>query len=79
MSMESSHLVIFSTSGKFITKFNVLRCIDLSETLFWIGARGRYQSLYFTLFFFVIKEKSQQSAIMYQSIPSLTIPPGQFF
>ena len=23
--MESSHLVIFSTSGKFITKFNVLR------------------------------------------------------
>ena len=32
--MESSHLVIFSTSGKFITKFNVLRCISLSETLF---------------------------------------------
>ena len=27
--MESSHLVIFSTSGKFITKFNVLRCISL--------------------------------------------------
>ena len=39
--MESSHLVIFSTSGKFITKFNVLRCISLSETLFWAGARGR--------------------------------------
>ena len=39
--MESSHLVIFSTSGKFITKFNVLRCISLSETLFWTGARGR--------------------------------------
>ena len=37
--MESSHLVIFSTSGKFITKFNVLRCISLSETLFWTGAR----------------------------------------
>ena len=33
VSMESSHLVIFSTSGKFITKFNVLRCISLSETL----------------------------------------------
>ena len=31
--MESSLLVIFSTSG-FITKFNVLRCISLSETLF---------------------------------------------
>ena len=30
VSMESSHLVIFSTSGKFITKFNVLRCISLS-------------------------------------------------
>ena len=28
--MESSHLVIFSTSGKFITKFNVLRCISLT-------------------------------------------------
>ena len=42
--MESSHLVIFSTSGKFITKFNVLRCISLSETLFWTGARGEYQS-----------------------------------
>ena len=41
VSMESSHLVIFSTSGKFITKFNVLRCISLSETLFWTGARGR--------------------------------------
>ena len=39
--MESSHLIIFSTSGKFITKFNVLRCISLSETLFWTGARGR--------------------------------------
>ena len=39
--MESSHLVIFSTSGKFITKFNVLRCISFSETLFWTGARGR--------------------------------------
>ena len=39
--MESSHLVIFSTSGKFITKFNVLRCISLSETLFWTRARGR--------------------------------------
>ena len=39
--MESSHLVIFSTSGKFITKFNVLRCISLSETLLWTGARGR--------------------------------------
>ena len=38
--MESSHLVIFSTSAKFITKFNVLRCISLSETLFWTGARG---------------------------------------
>ena len=40
VSMESSHLVIFSTSDKFITKFNVLRCISLSETLFWTGARG---------------------------------------
>ena len=39
--MESSHLVIFSTSGKFMTKFNVLRCISLSGTLFWTGARGR--------------------------------------
>ena len=41
VSMESSHLVIFSTSGKFSTKFDVLRCISLSETLFWTGARGR--------------------------------------
>ena len=39
--MESNHLVIFSTSGKFITEFNVLSCISLSETLFWTGARGR--------------------------------------
>ena len=39
--MESSHLVIFSTSGKFIMKFNVLRCISFSETLFWTGGRGR--------------------------------------
>ena len=42
--MESSHLVIFSTSGKFITKFNVLGCISLSETLFWTGAGVEYQS-----------------------------------
>ena len=41
VSMESSPLVTFSTSGKFITKFNVLRCISLSETLFWTGAMGR--------------------------------------
>ena len=40
--MESSHLVILSRSGKFITKFNVLRCcIIQSETLFWTGVRGR--------------------------------------
>ena len=39
--MESSYLVIFSTSGKFNTKFNVLCCIRLSDTLFWTGARGR--------------------------------------
>ena len=39
--MESSQLVIFSTSGKFITKFNVLRCISLSETLFCTWAMGR--------------------------------------
>ena len=39
--MESSHLVIFSTSGKFVKKFNVLRCISLSETLFWTGAMGQ--------------------------------------
>ena len=39
--MESSHLVIFSAFGKFITKFNVLRCISLSETLFWTGTRDR--------------------------------------
>ena len=38
--MESSHLGTFSTSGKFITQFNVLRCINLSETLFWTGVRG---------------------------------------
>ena len=31
----------YPTSGKFITKFNVLRCISLSETLFWTGANGR--------------------------------------
>ena len=39
--MESNYLVIFSTSGKFITKFNVLGRISLSETLIWTGARGR--------------------------------------
>ena len=39
--MESSHFVKFSTSGKFITKFNVLRYIGVGETLFWTGARGR--------------------------------------
>ena len=39
--MESVYLATFSTSGKFITKFNVLRCISSSETLFWTGARGR--------------------------------------
>ena len=39
--MESSNLVIFSTSGKFITEFNVLHCINLNEKLFWTGARGR--------------------------------------
>ena len=39
--MESSHLVIFTTSGKFITKFIVLWCISLRETLFWTGVRGR--------------------------------------
>ena len=39
--MESSHLVKFSTSGNFITEFNVLRCISLSETPFWTGAKGQ--------------------------------------
>ena len=43
VSMESSRLVIFSKSGKFITNFNVLHCLSLSETLFWPGVE--YQSL----------------------------------
>ena len=41
VSMESSHLVIFLASSKFITKFNVLRYISSSETLFWTWARDR--------------------------------------
>ena len=63
--MESSHLVIFSTSGKFITKFNVLRCISLSETLFWTGARParkvnrRYQLKLFSLKVCNTKELTQ--------------------
>ena len=42
MSMESSHLVIFSTSGTFITKFNIMFYIASvsSKILFWTGARG---------------------------------------
>ena len=40
VSMESSHLVILSTSGIFVTKFNVLRCISLSETLFLDRGQG---------------------------------------
>ena len=51
--MESSHLIIFSTSGKFITKFNVLGCISLSETLFWTGARGRIPITLSRSFFFI--------------------------
>ena len=39
VSMESSHLVIFLTSDKFLRKFNVLCCISLRETLFWTEAR----------------------------------------
>ena len=39
--MESSHLVIFSTSGKFITKFNVLRCISFKENTILDRVRGR--------------------------------------
>ena len=38
--MKSSHLVIFSTSGKVITKFNVLPCISSSETLFLDRGQG---------------------------------------
>ena len=36
--MESRHLVIFSTCGKFITKFNVLRCISLRTTVPFVTA-----------------------------------------
>ena len=38
--MESSHLVIVSTSGKFITKFNVLCCISFKLNTILEGARG---------------------------------------
>ena len=39
--MESSHLVIVSTSGKFNTKFNVLRCISFkSNTILVRGQRS---------------------------------------
>ena len=44
--MESSHLVIFSTPGKFITKFNVLRCISLVKHYFGQGPGVEYQSFY---------------------------------
>ena len=59
--MESSYLVIFSTAGKFITKFNVLRCINLSETLFWTGARGRTPTL-------IDKQSAEQSCINLMSM-----------
>ena len=36
VSMESSHLVIFLTSGKFITKFNILCCISLRGGGYWL-------------------------------------------
>ena len=35
--MESSHLVIFSTFGKFITKFNALHCISFKNTILGRG------------------------------------------
>ena len=65
--MESSHLVIFSTSGKFITKFNVLRCISLSEILFWTGARGR------------IPITLMHQSIPSTNIPPPGLTPGEFF
>ena len=43
--MESGHFVRFSTSGKFITKFNVLRCISFKvEHYFGQGEGVEYQS-----------------------------------
>ena len=39
--MESRHLVIFSTSGKFITKFNALRCISFKWSTILDRARGQ--------------------------------------
>ena len=59
MIVESRHLVIFSTSGKFVTKFNVLRCISLSETLFWTLARDRILitlSIFFILIDYIYDE-----------------------
>ena len=44
VSMESSHLVIFSTSGKFITKFDVLRCISEVKHYFGQEPGVEYQS-----------------------------------
>ena len=59
--MESSHLIIFSTSGKFITKFNVLCCISLSETLFWTGARGRIPITLKAIFHLTISVRGQRA------------------
>ena len=44
MLLGASCLVIFSTPGKFVTKFNVLRCVSLNETLFGQGPGVEYQS-----------------------------------
>ena len=58
--MESSHMVIFSTSGKFIMKFNVLHCISLSETLFWTGARECQKSLSKKIKTITLKDQNSQ-------------------
>ena len=46
VSMESSHLVKFLTSGKFITKFNVLRCISSSNVLRCISSVSYWSVLW---------------------------------
>ena len=71
--MESSHLVIFSTSGKFIMKFNVLRCISLSETLFWTGARGRIPIILTEFFFLLVYDDILLASDFYTSFHSLLV------
>ena len=76
--MESNHLVILSTAGKFIKKFNVSRCISFMKHYFGQGPGANTNHLKVTPTIFWLKCKNLPKYTKFCSAHKLEVAATNF-